>query len=215
MRIWVDTADVDEIARWAADDRISGFTTNPTLMRAGAWDDKFRWMAQPGMVLTPEIVWDYTIRLVAAAAGKPISIDGPIEVWDLGQNVYRKRTGFYNADWTGRYKVNTTAICSVTQIRRLKDVAPDDIISVFAGRIMDTGRDPQPVIDAAKQTGAQVLWASVREPYNIVQAEQAGCDIITVPPAILRKWFDWQGLPLETVAARTIAQFDKDREGLW
>ena len=80
---------------------------------------------------------------------------------------------------------------------------------------MDTGRHPGPVIKAAKKTGAQVLWASTREAYHIKMAEQAGCDIITVPPAILRKYLEWNAMPLETVAELTIAQFDKDREGLW
>jgi transaldolase len=196
MRIWVDTADVDEIARWAEDDRISGFTTNPSLMRA--------YNAYAGA--------SWAEQAVKAAAGKPISIDGPPEVWELGPNVIRKMTKPINS-----VRINYTAVCSIEQVRRMEQVTGTNtwVVSVFVGRIMDTGRDPRPVIDAARQTGAQVLWASVREPYNIVQAEQAGCDIVTVPPAILTKYFDWLGLPLETVAARTIAQFDKDREGLW
>lgn len=198
MRIWVDTADVEQIAAWANDDRISGFTTNPTLMRSKLWSNTMAWAE----------------AAVAAANGLPISIDGPPKVWELGENVYRKMAGPPDMNIAGK-KVNWTALCSPSQIPAGTRTPSHHIISVFAGRIMDTGRDPQPVIDAAKATGAQVLWASCREPYNIVQAEQAGCDIITVPPAILAKWFDWQGLPLETVAARTIAQFDKDREGLW
>jgi transaldolase len=153
----------------------------------------------------------WAVEVVAAAQGLPISIDGPESVWGLGPNVYRKVTSWQPSD--GSCKVNVTAVCSRRQIPKVCN--PADILSVFAGRIMDTGRDPQPVIDAAKATGAQVLWASVREPYNILQAEAAGCDIVTVPPAILRKWLDWHGKPLEVVAAETIAQFDRDREGLW
>lgn len=199
MRVWVDTADLADIHRWVDHPWVSGFTTNPTLMRQAGATDAAHWAE----------------KAVRAANGLPISIDGPVEVWRLGRNVYRKRTGYYNSDWTGQYKVNTTAVCSIEQVRQLKEVAPSDVISVFAGRILDTGRNPQPVIDAAKKTGAQVLWASVREPYHMVMAEQAGCDIITVPPAILTKWLDWHGKPLEQVAAETIAQFEKDREGLW
>jgi transaldolase len=195
MRIYVDTANLDEIREWRTHPWVSGFTTNPTLM-------------QRDMPNTTAMDW--AKDAVDAADGYPISIDGPPEVWELGPNVVRKVVGYP----TGRFgPLNYTAVCLPSQI-------PDepqswDIVSIFAGRIMDTGRDPQPVIDKAKRTDAQVLWASVREPYNIVQAEAAGCDIVTVPPAILRKWLDWNGKPLETVAAETIAQFAKDSEGLW
>lgn len=194
MRIFLDTADLDQIE--TADSWVSGFTTNPTLMRqAGAGSG-------------------WAEAAVEAAAGLPISIDGPPSVWRLGPNVWRKVTDHrYNPDWATS-RVNLTAICSIPQVPRHR-LPPEDIISVFAGRIMDTGRDPQPVIDAAKRTGAQVLWASVREPYNIVQAEAAGCDIVTVPPAILAKYLDWYGRPLELVAETTIAQFERDSEGLW
>lgn len=194
MRIWVDTANLDEIAEWAEHPWVSGFTTNPTLMDPDS------------------DAWIWAAAAVAAADGKPISIDGPQEVYDLG-NVYRKRIMEFGGTLYGRD--NLTAVCHQSQLRDLVIEDEDAVISVFAGRIMDTGRDPQPVIDAARTTGAQVLWASVREPYNIVQAEAAGCDIVTVPPAILRKYLDWHGKPLETVAQETIAQFDKDREGLW
>jgi transaldolase len=198
MRIYVDTANLDEIREWRAHPWVSGFTTNPTLFRSHRYLNAMDWAKDA----------------VEAADGYPISIDGPPDVWKLGQNVWRKMT-VPSSD----SQVNYTAVCTVQQIVEFS-VVPDmyavtDVISVFAGRIMDTGRDPQPVIDAAKATGAQVLWASVREPYNIVQAEQAGCDIVTVPPTILRKWLDWNGKPLETVAAETIAQFAKDSEGLW
>lgn len=197
MRIFVDTADITEIGEWSAHPWVSGFTTNPSLMRGQTYlADAMEWAKDA----------------VGTANGKPISIDGPESVWNLGRNVWRKTTRNDHPRYS-YMRFNYTAICSRGQI----PTAPNKhaILSVFAGRIMDTGRDPQPVIDAARATGAQVLWASVREPYNIVQAEAAGCDIITVPPAILRKYLEWHGKPLETVAAETIAQFDKDREGLW
>lgn len=192
MRIFVDSASLAEVEEWNDHPWVSGFTTNPTLMRA---------------VVNDPMVW---AKELVHLTNKPVSIDGPPEVSELGPNVYRKLVA---VDEDYEAPINLTAICSVRCVP--KKLAPIDIISVFAGRIMDTGRDPQPVIDAAKRTGAQVLWASVREPYNIVQAERSVCDIVTVPPAILRKWIDWQGKPLETVASETIAQFDRDREGLW
>jgi transaldolase len=202
--VWVDTADLDEIEEWRQHPWVSGFTTNPTLMRNAWTPDEFTAM-------------DWAHEVVGAAKGYPISIDGPPEVWELGPNVIRKMASPpIRLMSDNNRQINWTAICDVAQVKKIDWVIPRlDIISVFVGRILDTGRDPQPVIDAAKQTGAQVLWASVREPYHMVMAEQAGCDIITVPPAILTKWLDWHGKPLEQVAAETIRQFDKDREGLW
>lgn len=207
MQVWVDTANLDEIREWRQHPWVSGFTTNPTLMKGqvgyrGPKAAEHRY----GGINWAELV-------VEAANGYPISIDGPPEVWDLGLNVIRKIINPSLA--TSIPPQNFTAVCHPGQINGWWSSNRQDVISVFAGRILDTGRDPQPVIDAAKQTGAQVLWASVREPYHMVMAEQAGCDIITVPPAILQKWLDWHGKPLEQVAAETIAQFDKDREGLW
>lgn len=212
MRIWIDTANLDEIRQWRQHPWVSGFTTNPTLMR---WVDDgheglHRLSKMDGMAWAQDAV--------AAADGYPISIDGPEEVWELGPNVYRKMIHPAPLPKVGQ-KINWTAICMKQQLwnsrKQVERRPSSEVVSVFAGRIMDTGRDPQPVIDAAKATGAQVLWASVREPYNLVQAEASGCDIITVPPAIFQKYLDWYGKPLETVAQETIAQFDRDREGLW
>lgn len=206
MRIFCDTADLNEIVEWDLHPWVSGFTTNPTLIRQY---DEFI----PGHTL-PFDAWEWA-RKVVELTDKPVSIDGPPKVWDLGPNVWRKVTDVPKKPLVRDGHINHTAICRPEQIKYLGIYRSDDIISVFAGRIMDTGRDPIAVIDAAKATGAQVLWASVREPYNIVMAEDAGCDIVTVPPAILRKYLDWHGKPLEVVAEETIAQFEKDSEGLW
>ena len=192
MRLFVDTADLNEIDEWDEHPWVAGFTTNPTLMRNNGDADARRWAKE-----------------VVALTDKPVSIDGPPEVWKLGDNVYRKVIDYDH----GGGKLNHTAICHPRQL--WGSYSHSSIISVFCGRIMDTGRNPQRVIDAARETGAQVLWASVREPFNIIQADRAGCDIVTVPPAILRKYLDWHGKPLEVVADETIAQFERDREGLW
>ena len=205
MKIYVDTASLDEIKEWDVHPWVSGFTTNPTLARL--YVETTEVYPPKG----PHGFWGWAKELVSLT-DKPVSIDGPPEVWNLRENVYRKVT---SSDMPpGPCQVNLTAVCSVRQTR-VQWLKPDDIISVFAGRIMDTGRDPIAVIDAAKKTGAQVLWASVREPYNIVMAEDAGCDIVTVPPAILKKYLAWHGKPLETVAQETIRQFERDAEGLW
>lgn len=191
MRIWVDTAVPAEIEEWDAHPWVSGFTTNPTLIKAAG--------VHP--------------RDVVKLTNKDISIDGPPEVCEWGEHVWQKACATEKSARLG-VRVNWTAVTTCRQVTIPFGSAKATIISVFAGRIMDTGRSAQPVIDAAKRTGAQVLWASVREPYNIGEAERAGCDIVTVPPAILRKYLDWHGKPLEVVAEETIAQFAKDAEGI-
>ena len=199
MRLWVDSAELPEIREWAGLSWIEGVTTNPTLFRAAG-------------VTSP---LEHARQLVGATS-KPVCIDGPPHrIIPLGPNVIPK---ILRSEWTrpGRKDqrpVNITAVCSLDQFP-IPSLYPTDIVSVFAGRIMDTGRDPRPVIDAAKATGAQVLWASVREPYNIEQARAAGCDIVTVTPAILSKYVDWHDKPLAQVAEETIAMFQGDAEGM-
>lgn len=193
MRIFVDTASLYEIELWNEHPWVAGFTTNPTLMKDNNSLSAWEWA-----------------KTAVSVTDKPISIDGPEELWLLGPNVYRK---VVEPEPLDDGPLNHTAICHAGQL--WDTYRPTDIISVFAGRIMDTGRLPTLLISKAKKRGGQVLWASVREPFNIVQAEAAGCDIVTVPPVILRKYFDWRLRPLAQVAEETIAQFERDRVGLW
>lgn len=197
MKLYVDSANLSEIEQWCNDDRIDGVTTNPSLMKAAGVRSPLSWAKD----------------VVRLANGKSVSIDGPPDViWGLGPNVLPK-VAAYSYLWHTR-PVNITAVCTEAQTIFVHRLTADYVLSVFAGRIMDTGRDPQPVIDAAKKTGASVLWGSVREPYNIIQAEQAGCDIVTVTPVILEKYLEWTRYSLSDVAAKTIGQFEKDAEGL-
>lgn len=184
MRVFIDSAELADIEKYAQDPDITGFTTNATLVkRAGADID----------------------LLVKAASGKEISVEAATA---SGGNVRWKTTDptkVVNDTW------NLTAICSPSQVPRL--LPAGSIISVFAGRIMDTGRSPAQVITLAKRTGAQVLWASSRSVYDITLAAIHGCDIITVTPAIYEKYKEWDGMDLDEVARRTIAQFEADRVG--
>lgn len=184
MRIFVDSAELDDIKRYHDDPAIGGFTTNATLVkRAGA-----------------------DVQALVDATDKDISVEHGSEVH--GGNVRWKVT-----EWRGfehhTQKWNLTAVCSPQQVPR--SLPADAIISVFAGRIMDTGRSPSKIITLARRSGAQVLWASSRSVYDITLAELELCDIITVTPAIYEKYREWHGKPLEQVAAETIAQFDADR----
>lgn len=182
MRVFIDSADPVDVANYKNDPAISGFTTNATLVRRAGSD--------------PQL-------LVGIAGDKEISVEAGTA---SGGNVRWKTTDpakVVNDTW------NLTAICSPAQVPRV--LPAGSIISVFAGRIMDTGRSPAQILTLAKRTGAQVLWASTRSVYDITLAATHQCDIITVPPAIYEKYKEWNGMDLDEVARRTIAQFEEDR----
>ncbi len=182
MRIFIDSAELADIKRYNDDPDVSGFTTNATLVkRAGA-----------------------DVQALVDATAKEISVEFGTAT---GAHVRYKTTDADALNDLGLW--NLTAICSPQQVPA--SLSPSTVISVFAGRIMDTGRSPAHVLTLAKRTGAQVLWASSRSVYDITLAEVHRCDIITLTPALYEKHREWHGMPLEEVAARTIAQFDADR----
>lgn len=186
MQLWLDSADLAEIEKWAS--HIGGVTTNPTIFKqAGIRDPAAH------------------AQLILDRIGLPVCFDGPPDVvWALGGI-----PKVFDVPETRDGPVNHTCLFEPSQLAA--SYREDDIVSVFAGRIMDTGRDPYTMILAAKRTGARVLWASVREVYNIVQAGLSGCDIVTVPPAIMERYRSTFGMELSELAARTRDQFDTDR----
>jgi transaldolase len=116
-------------------------------------------------------------------------------------------------------RVNVTAVFTYTQAREVGDAlhhGQDSIISVFAGRIADTGVDPvtvlAPVVQylAAYKTRPQVLWASAREVLNVRQSRVVGCDIITLSPALIHKYFTLIGHSLPAYSRETVGQFYDD-----
>jgi transaldolase len=114
-------------------------------------------------------------------------------------------------------KLNVTAILSTRQVAGVVEALRPDvpaIVSVFAGRVADTGRDPVPIVAEAlaiarARPATEVLWASTREPLNIIQADRVGCHIITVTPEILAR-AELFGLDLETLSIRTVKMFHDD-----
>ena len=200
LKIFCDIADLKLIKKFNKKKIVKGFTTNPTLMRkAGAIDYKL-----------------YSKKIISVCKKKPISfevfaddhesmIEQGIEIGSWSKNVYVK-VPLVNSknQFTGKVikrlnkeniKLNITAVYSAEQVKRvLKNINKKTkvIISIFAGRAADSGKDPVPEILnsiklANKFKNVEILWASVREPYNYIQAKQLGCHIITVPPAIIEK----------------------------
>jgi len=199
-KIYCDIADLSSIAKFNKKSIVKGFTTNPSLMRkAGAQDYK-----------------SYSKKILKVCPKKPISfevfgddkktmIDQGKKINDWGENVYVKvpvvnskskfMGGVIKELNNQNIKLNITAVYSANQTKRILKVINKKtkvIISIFAGRAGDSGKDPVPefiksIKLAKKFKNVEILWASVREPYNYLQAKQLGCHIITIPPSIIEK----------------------------
>ena len=217
-KIFCDTADLATIKKFNKKKIVKGFTTNPSLMRkAGAKDYK-----------------SYCKKILHIIKNKPVSfevfsdnqlsmIEQGKKITKWGKNVYVKVPVVNSKNqFTGKVikelnnnkiKLNITAVYTSKQTEKiLKNInkKTNVIISIFAGRSADAGKDPLPEFRnsiklAKKFKNVEILWASVREPYNYLQSKQLGCHIITIPPSLIEKiekfgkTFDQ--LPKETVKA--------------
>lgn len=221
-RVFADGADLDGILGLAADPRISGFTTNPTLMwKAGLTDYS-----------------DFAQRLLERITRHPISFevfaDGVDEmrrqarlISGWGENVYVKipitttsgesMVPLVRELSESGVKVNVTALFTTAQVELVTEAvrqgAPS-YLSVFAGRIADAGIDPVPImarsvdimVDAPR---AELIWASPREVLNVVQADSVGCHIITMTHDLLTK-LELLGKDLEQFSLETVQMFHRD-----
>ena len=199
-KIFCDIAELDLIKKYNKKKIVKGFTTNPSLMRkAGAKDYK-----------------SYSKKILKICNNKPVSLEvfadnymemkkQAVQINAWAKNVYVKvPVANSRGKFMGKIikelnsqniKLNITAIYSAKQtqkILKLINKKTKVIISIFAGRAGDTGKDPIPEFEksiflAKKFKNVEILWASVREPYNYIQAKNLGCHIITVPPAIIEK----------------------------
>ena len=199
-KIYCDIADINTIKKFSKKKIVKGFTTNPSLMRkAGAKDYEL-----------------YSKEILKICKKKPISFEvfaddykkiftQALKIKSWGRNVYVKipvenSKGIFmgkviNELSENNIKLNITAVYTHKQTMKiLKKIKKNSnvIISIFAGRAADAGKDPIPEIKksiniAKNFKNVKILWASVREPYNYLQASQLGCHIITVPPNIISK----------------------------
>ena len=199
-KIFCDIADISLIKKFHKKRIVKGFTTNPSLMRkAGATQ-----------------YHSYSKKILKICKKKPISfevfgdndkdmIDQGLKISKWAKNIYVK-VPIVNSknQFTGKVikelnsrniKLNITAVYSAKKTEKILKVINKKtkvLISIFAGRAADTGIDPVPEIKksikiAKKHRNVEILWASVREPYNYLQAKQLGCHIITIPPSIIEK----------------------------
>ena len=220
IKIFADGASLVEIKELDSNPIVSGFTTNPSLMRRlGVTDYESFCRGVLEVTQKPvsfEVLSDDSIEIrrqaeKIAAWGENVFVKIPVVHAD-GRSIF----GLIQDLASNGVKLNVTAILTQTQIRNaIAAVNPrvPSVLSVFAGRIADTGVDPWPwMYDAkqAKKKNCELLWASVREPLNIYQAEQCGADIVTVPIPILRKAIDMHHASLTELSMDTVKMFVSD-----
>jgi len=222
VQIFADGADKDGMLEMYAKPHIKGLTTNPTLMKKAGITDyrafcKDILMHIKDKPLSFEVFSDDFTEMERQA----------MEIASWGDNVYvkipvtntRQETCYALVKRLGQQKVkiNVTAIMTMTQVRDVAAALNPEVpsyVSVFAGRIADTGRDPVPIMAAAVEIlkavhAAELIWASPRELLNIFQADAIGCHVITVTNDILRK-LSLVGYDLEKYSLDTVKMFYAD-----
>jgi len=221
-KIFCDIAELDLIRKFNKKKIVKGFTTNPSLMRkAGAKDYK-----------------TYSKKILKICNNKPVSLEvfgdryeemkkQALQINTWGKNVYVKvpvanSKGIFMGKIikelnNQNIKLNITAVYSAKQTEKLLKLINKKtkvIISIFAGRAGDTGIDPIPefkksIAMAKKFKNVEILWASVREPYNYIQAKKLGCHIITIPPKTIEK-IEKFGKSFEQLTRETVKIFLED-----
>jgi transaldolase len=222
VKIFADGADKADILRLYEDKRIKGFTTNPTLMRKAGISD----------------YESFAKDILRHIKDRPISFEvfsddfaemerQALKIADWGSNVFVKipvtnTLGKPSYDLVHRLasrkvQLNVTAMLTMDQVRNVSAALENHAscnVSVFAGRIADTGRDPVPMMAAAVAMCAcfpkqELIWASPRELLNIFQADSVGCQIITVQPDVLKK-LSLVGKDLGEYSLDTVKMFRND-----
>ncbi|MHB8241008.1 MAG: transaldolase [Solirubrobacteraceae bacterium] len=221
-RIFADGADLEGILALAADPRIAGFTTNPTLMRKVGLTDYEKFARE---LLEHVATHPISFEVFADDAEEMRRQAHAIAAW--GENVYVKipvtsTSGESMAPLVRELsesgvKVNVTALFTTAQVELITAAVAegaDSYISVFAGRIADAGVDPMPIMARSVEimSGApqsELIWASPREILNLLQADEVGCHIITITHDLLKK-LDGLGKSLEQFSLETVQMFHDD-----
>tara|TARA_Y100000748_G_scaffold62311_1_gene50128 strand:+ start:293 stop:985 length:693 start_codon:yes stop_codon:yes gene_type:complete len=220
-KIFCDIADINLIKKFNKKFIVKGFTTNPSLMRkAGAKDYKI-YSQKILKIIKKPVSFE-----VFADNEKNMILQG-INISKWGRNVYVKvPVTNSKGKFMGRVinqlnkkkiKLNITAVYSAKQTKQILNKINKKtkvIISIFAGRMADVGKDPLPEFKnsirlAKKYKNVEILWASTREPYNFIQAKQLNCHIITVPPSIILK-IEKFGKSFQKLTTDTVKGFLED-----
>ncbi len=223
IKLFADGADLAEIKKLKANPQIAGFTTNPTLMRkAGVLDyetfAKDMLQIVEGLPVSFEVFADKPKEMIRQACkiaswGTNVYVKIPV------MNTKRVSTSEVISDLANEgVKVNVTALTTIGQVTNVMNVLAYSVpayISVFAGRVADTGVDPMDFMSRAAEAiryqlpQTELIWASPREVLNVYQAEQARCHIITATPDILKK-LSLRGKDLYEYSLETVKMFYED-----
>ena len=222
IKIFADGADIKNISRFSKLPWVKGFTTNPSLMRQAGVTD-YKEFAEEIL----DIVKNLPISLEVFADDTEGMFEQAKAISKLAQNVFVKIPVINSKGESTKEVIsslakegiplNLTAIMTENQVENLLpyiDVDSRLILSIFAGRIADTGCDPCPIVKSmvcmTKNFGnIEVLWASTREVYNVIQAENVGCHIITMPYSFIEK-LQFFGKDLNEVSRETAETFFLD-----
>jgi len=222
VKLYLDGANIEEMKRASQNELVSGFTTNPTLMRKDGIVDYVGFALKviksvPDYPISFEVFSDGLSEMerearVIATWGKNVFIKIPI----TNTQGVSTRPLIKKLSKEGM-KLNVTAIMTLDQVDIVAESLNDNteaVVSIFAGRIADTGRDPIPIMKEAKLKlkhlpKAQLLWASPRELLNLFHAEECGCDILTATPDIINKAF-LVGKDLNQFSLETVKMFYED-----
>ncbi len=215
IEIFADGANLAEMIEQYKGGEVDGFTTNPSLMKKGGVTDYNQFAKEviaaiPDLSLSFEVFADDFETMEAEAR----------KIATFGDNVFVK-IPIMNTKGESAIplikklsaegiNINVTALYTVEQVQEVVEAANDEAVtyaSVFAGRLADVGIDPIPVIVEAEKLchakkNVKLLWASTREVYNVIQADELGCDIITCPPDVLKK--------LPKVGSKTPLELSRD-----
>ncbi|WP_435097423.1 transaldolase family protein [Candidatus Pelagibacter bacterium nBUS_27] len=218
-KIFCDIADIELVKKFNKKKIVKGFTTNPSLMRkAGAKN----YASYAKKII--KLVENKSVSVEVFADDFPTMKNQAMKINNWGKNVYVKipitnSIGKFSGKLIKKLneknvKLNITAVYSAKQTEKILKVLNNKtkvIISIFAGRAADAGKDPIPEIKksiklAKKFKNVEILWASVREPYNYLQAKKLKCHIITVPPVIIEKIENF-GKTFDALTKETVNNF--------
>lgn len=222
IKMFADGADIEEIRTLRQNPRVSGFTTNPTLLAKSGVSDYAGFAIESAKIAFP-----YPISFEVFSDDLDEMYEQAKKIYAWGENVYVKipvtnTKGASTGSLISRLakegvSLNVTALMTVNQVKEvcsnLRSEVPS-VVSVFAGRIADAGIDPMPVMsESLKITknldNCELLWASPREILNLIQAESVGCQIITMTPDLWKK-MDNLGIRLDDFSLATVKMFYDD-----
>lgn len=222
VQVFADGADINQMKEAYQNNTVDGFTTNPSLMAKAGVEDynsfaKAAVEAIPDASISFEVFGDDMEMMEKEAAiiqsfGENVFVKIPV-VNTKGESMIPLIKRLSEQD----IKLNVTAVYTIEQVEAIVEAIKPGVesyVSVFAGRIADTGVDPMPLMKQSVEVchskeGVKLLWASCRELYNVIQADEIGCDIITCPADVVNK-IPNIGRDINELSVDTVKGFEKD-----